>query len=64
MASKEQAEKLIKTALPLLKMEGGIAGSTQESAGEISTKRPQRQWDFPNGWAPPSNANLERIIAL
>ena len=52
MASKEQAEKLIKTALPLLKMEGGIAGSTQESAGEISTKRPQRQWDFPNGWAP------------
>ena len=52
MASKKQAEKLVKTALPLLKMEGGIAGSTQESAGEISTKRPQRQWDYPNGWAP------------
>jgi alpha,alpha-trehalase len=52
MASKKQAEKLVKTAIPLLKMEGGIAGSTQESAGEITTKRPQRQWDFPNGWAP------------
>jgi alpha,alpha-trehalase len=52
MASKKQAEKLVKTAIPLLKMEGGIAGSTQQSAGEISTKRPQRQWDFPNGWAP------------
>ncbi|MFT4645853.1 MAG: alpha,alpha-trehalase, partial [Planctomycetota bacterium] len=52
MASKKQAEKLVKTALPLLKMEGGIVGSTQESAGEISTKRPQRQWDYPNGWAP------------
>lgn len=52
MASKEQAEKLVKTALPLLKMEGGIAGSTQESAGQISTERPQRQWDYPNGWAP------------
>lgn len=52
MASKEQAEKLVKTALPLLKMEGGIAGSTKESAGKISTERPQRQWDFPNGWAP------------
>lgn len=52
MASKEQAEKLVKTAIPLLKMQGGIAGSTQESAGEISIKRPQRQWDFPNGWAP------------
>ena len=52
MASKKQAEKLVKTALPLLKMEGGIAGSTQESAGQISTERPQRQWDYPNGWAP------------
>jgi alpha,alpha-trehalase len=52
MASKKQAEKLVKTAIPLLKMEGGIAGSTKESAGEISIKRPQRQWDFPNGWAP------------
>ena len=52
MASKEQAEKLVKTALPLLKMQGGIAGSTKESAGKISTERPQRQWDFPNGWAP------------
>jgi len=52
MASKEQAEKLVKAAIPLLKMQGGIAGSTQESAGKISQERPQRQWDFPNGWAP------------
>ena len=52
MASKEQAEKLVKTALPLLKMQGGIAGSTKESSGKISAERPQRQWDFPNGWAP------------
>ena len=52
MASKKQAENLIKTAIPLLKMDGGIAGSTKESAGKISAERPQRQWDFPNGWAP------------
>ena len=52
MASKEQAAKLVETAMPLLKMHGGIAGSTKESAGEISAERPQRQWDFPNGWAP------------
>jgi alpha,alpha-trehalase len=52
MASKEQAERLVKTAIPLLKMQGGIAGSTKESVGKISTERPQRQWDYPNGWAP------------
>jgi alpha,alpha-trehalase len=52
MASKEQADKLVKTAIPLLKMQGGIAGSTRDSAGKITTERPQRQWDFPNGWAP------------
>jgi alpha,alpha-trehalase len=52
MASKEQAKKLVKTAIPLLKKQGGIAGSTQKSAGIVSKERPQRQWDFPNGWAP------------
>jgi alpha,alpha-trehalase len=31
---------------------GGIAGSTEESRGEISKNRPARQWDYPNGWAP------------
>lgn len=52
MVTKEQAKTLIKAAIPLLKMEGGIAGSTQKSAGKISKERPQRQWDYPNGWAP------------
>jgi len=52
LASKEQAEKLVKTALPLLTEQGGIAASTKESRGEITENRPQRQWDYPNGWAP------------
>ena len=52
MASQEQAEALIKNALSKLKQKGGIAGSNKESIGEISEKRPQRQWDYPNGWAP------------
>jgi alpha,alpha-trehalase len=52
MASKEQAEKLVHKAVPILKEKGGIAGSTKESVGEISENRPQRQWDYPNGWAP------------
>lgn len=52
MASKEQAEALVKNALPLLKEQGGVAGSAKESIGNISAERPQRQWDYPNGWAP------------
>ncbi|MFL1012634.1 trehalase family glycosidase [Flavisericum labens] len=52
VASKEQAEMLVKNAMPLLKEKGGIAGSTEESRGEISESRPHRQWDYPNGWAP------------
>jgi alpha,alpha-trehalase len=52
MASQEQAKRLVETALPLLKERGGIAASTEESRGEISDDRPERQWDYPNGWAP------------
>ena len=52
MASQEQAESLVKNILPLLIEQGGIAGSTKESIGLISNERPQRQWDYPNGWAP------------
>lgn len=52
MASKEQAKRLIETALPLLKHQGGIAASTEASRGPISDDRPARQWDYPNGWVP------------
>jgi len=52
MCSKEQARKLVDKAIPLLKEKGGIAGCTEESRGKISTDRPQKQWDYPNGWAP------------
>ena len=52
LCSKEQAKILVNTAIPLLKEKGGIAGCTSESRGKISKNRPQRQWDYPNGWAP------------
>ncbi|WP_242092642.1 alpha,alpha-trehalase [Aestuariivivens sediminicola] len=52
LASQEQARSLVNQALPLLKEKGGIAGSTEESRGEINASRPHRQWDYPNGWAP------------
>ncbi len=52
LASKEQAERLIKNALPLLEAPGGVLPSTLESRGEISETRPATQWDYPYGWAP------------
>jgi alpha,alpha-trehalase len=52
LASEQQAETLVKNALPLLKEKGGISGSTKASRGVISEERPARQWDYPNGWAP------------
>jgi alpha,alpha-trehalase len=52
ISSEKQAKKLVETAIPLLKEKGGLVGCTKESRGEISENRPQRQWDYPNGWAP------------
>ncbi|MEM7185571.1 MAG: trehalase family glycosidase, partial [Bacteroidota bacterium] len=48
----EQAKKVVENALPLLLEKGGIASCTEESRGPISNERPQKQWDYPNGWAP------------
>jgi alpha,alpha-trehalase len=52
LCSEHQARQLVKTALPLLKEKGGIAGCTKASIEKISKNQPQRQWDYPNGWAP------------
>jgi alpha,alpha-trehalase len=52
LASQEQAQAIVARALPLLTAPGGIVGSTEESRGPISPTRPERQWDYPYGWAP------------
>ena len=52
LATKEQAKMFVEKTLPLLEMLGGIAGTTEKSRGKITKDRPQRQWDYPNGWAP------------
>lgn len=52
LASKDQAEQLIKNALPLLEMPGGLVSSSEESRGAITAEHPLRQWDFPHGWSP------------
>ena len=50
--SREQAKNLIVKALPQLKELAGVVSCTLDSRGVISTSRPQKQWDYPNGWAP------------
>jgi len=52
LCSQEQASQVVQNAIPLLKEKGGIVSCTRESRGEISKDRPQKQWDYPNGWAP------------
>ena len=48
----KKAYLMVKSLMNQLKEKGGITGSTQESVGKITKERPQRQWDYPNGWAP------------
>ena len=52
LCSQEQAAKLVEKALPKFVMTGGIAGSTAESVANVNPEAPQRQWDYPFGWAP------------
>ena len=47
-----QAATLIATALPKLEAFGGLASGTEKSRGDIRLDRPNRQWDYPFGWAP------------
>ena len=34
------------------KVKGGIAGTSKAAVEELSKGKVQRQWDYPNGWAP------------
>ncbi len=52
LLTKDQASRLVASALPQLEMPGGIAASAERSRGKLSGNRPARQWDFPYGWPP------------
>ncbi|AET40059.1 alpha,alpha-trehalase Ecym_5297 [Eremothecium cymbalariae DBVPG len=52
LATQEQSNTMIQKALPRLEMFGGLVACTEESRGEITINRPNRQWDYPYGWAP------------
>ncbi|RCI03128.1 alpha,alpha-trehalase nth1, partial [Rhizopus stolonifer] len=51
-ASYEQAQSVVKHSLSKFEVMGGLVSGTESSRGTISLERPNRQWDFPFGWAP------------
>lgn len=52
IASETQAKFMVPRALQLFEVEGGLVSGTENSRGTISLERPNRQWDYPFGWAP------------
>ena len=51
-ASPHQAALLVKMGLPKFECVGGLSTGTEQSRGPINAKNPQKQWDYPYGWAP------------
>ncbi len=52
LATPAQAEALVEQALPRFEVGGGVVATTEASRGAVTDARPQRQWDYPFGWAP------------
>lgn len=52
VANPHQAALLVERGLPKFECVGGLATGTEHSRGPISETNPQKQWDFPYGWAP------------
>ncbi|KAJ5454555.1 Neutral trehalase [Penicillium daleae] len=52
LATPAQAATMVAKALPRLEAYGGLVSGTEDSRGPVSLERPNRQWDFPYGWAP------------
>jgi alpha,alpha-trehalase len=52
VVDKHQAETIVSKTLPKLICLGGVAGCTKEALRHLSSRKTERQWDYPNGWAP------------
>ncbi len=51
LSSKNQAASLVENLFNNLVQKGGVAATT-DIANKEDPNAPQRQWDYPNGWAP------------
>ncbi|MCJ1466287.1 alpha,alpha-trehalase nth1 [Pseudocyphellaria aurata] len=52
IASSQQAALLVERGLPKFECAGGLSSGTENSRGANSASNPQKQWDYPYGWAP------------
>ncbi|KAK0388226.1 hypothetical protein NLU13_4471 [Sarocladium strictum] len=52
IATPKQAAEMVRKGLPRFEAVGGLVAGTEKSRGEIGLERPNRQWDYPYGWAP------------
>ncbi|KAM5513573.1 trehalase [Fusarium oxysporum f. sp. phaseoli] len=52
VSTPKQAANMVLKALPKFEAFGGLLSGTEMSRGNITLKRPNRQWDYPYGWAP------------
>ncbi|EYE91120.1 alpha,alpha-trehalase [Aspergillus ruber CBS 135680] len=52
LATPRQAADMVEKALPRFEAYGGLVSGTEDSRGPVGLERPNRQWDFPYGWAP------------
>jgi alpha,alpha-trehalase len=52
VCSPARAARLVESALPKFEMLGGLVSGTEASKGKVGLKEPNRQWDYPYGWAP------------
>lgn len=62
LCDEHQVERLLKDALPMFEMAGGLVCGTEASRGVISIDRPNRQWDYPCGWVPHQMLAWEAIL--
>ncbi|KAF4633057.1 hypothetical protein G7Y89_g5068 [Cudoniella acicularis] len=52
VATPVQAARLVTVGIPKFEAYGGLLSGTEESRGAVGLERPNRQWDYPYGWAP------------
>lgn len=52
ICSQDQAVKMKRALFSQLKEKGGIAGTSKAMHEQFGLNSVQRQWDYPNGWAP------------
>ncbi|WP_299762769.1 alpha,alpha-trehalase [uncultured Dokdonia sp.] len=52
LVDQERVSKMVKSLMRDLKEKGGIAGTSKAMHAQVPEGAVQRQWDYPNGWAP------------